>query len=119
MLWRLLCRLINTIKLAFPAQGSFRSTILKHSDVFILLRGRPQAAADEELEAQVEVVKLWHIGIQYLVPFRPTFRDCTIVQDNLTTDPMEVEAGRPLSWGEFGRSRGVPGGRQECLVALE
>lgn len=95
-LWLLLCRLLDTIKRAFPRQGSLRSTLLKQSGVFVLLRGYPQADANAE-ELQVKEAKIWHIGIQYLVPFRPTFRECTALDTNFNAETMAVEAGLLLS----------------------
>ena len=51
-LWLLHCRFIDMIKRAFPASGSLRSTLLKHSGIFVSLHGRPITDArdcDEKL----------------------------------------------------------------------
>ena len=108
--WQLLCRFVNSIKLAFPFKGPFRTTLLTKSDVFSVIEGCAQTTA-ATYGFMTEVVKVWHIGIQYLTPFRPTFRDCTISEtQDLTADVIEVEASlivsKPVRW-EFLQSLGL------------
>ena len=62
------------------------------SDIFAVIEGCSQATADAH-GFQSQVVKVWHIGIQYLSPFKPTFRECTVSEgQNLSADVIEVKA---------------------------
>ena len=73
-------RFINVSKLQFPASGSLRTSHLKTSKIFVLLRGCSIDEADKEKPSfQTEI--LWHIGIHYLTPYRPTFRGATVSGD--------------------------------------
>ena len=71
-LYQLWNRFINRMKSQFPASGLLRKSLLKASKVFVLLRAPPQDQDDEEQPLEQFA---WHIGFQYLTPFRPTFRD--------------------------------------------
>ena len=73
-LYRLKQRFINVIKAQFPASGEHRHSLLKASRVFILLRGCVVEEASKE-SPQFTIELLLHVGIQYLTPFRPTFRE--------------------------------------------
>ena len=111
MVWRLLCRFINCIKLAFPHKGSYRTTVLTQSDIFTLIEGCPQTTAKTD-GFQTQVVKLWHIGIQYLVPFRPTFRDCNVSEEHLAAGAIEVEAW--LTSSKLGGVLEFQGSARQC-----
>ena len=108
MVWQLLCRFINCIKLAFPANLPYRTTLLTKSDIFAVMEGCSQATVIT-YGFQSEVVKVWHIGIQYLSPFKPTFRECTVSEEQLGADVIEVEASLKASMlGVLLRFRGWP-----------
>ena len=67
-----------------------RSTLFKQSGVIVVLRGRPQADASD---GQASEAKIWHIGIQYLVPFRPTFRECSAaLETDFNDEAIAVKA---------------------------
>jgi len=119
--WQLLCKFINAIKLAFPSSGSNRTSLLTKSHIFALIEGCPQATAETE-GFSGQIVELWHIGIQYLTPFRPTFRDCTILETH-AADQIEVEAwltssqaAKLVGWSFWG-FRGVLPGRMRVALA--
>ena len=95
MVWQLLCRFINCIKLAFPANLPYRTTLLTKSDIFAVMEGCSQATVNT-YGFQPEVVKVWHIGIQYLSPFKPTFRECTVSEDQNLSDEDVVEVKASL-----------------------
>jgi len=86
-------RFLNTIKLQFPATGSFRQSLLKGSRVFIFLRGCTLAEAKGgKPNFTTEVV--WHIGVHYLSPFRPTFREVMASGDfDSESNPIPVVGG--------------------------
>lgn len=79
-LYQLSGRFLNTLKLQFPASGNFRVSLLKASRIFILLRA---CSLDEakKVKPNFTTALVWHVGIQYLTPFRPTFRKVTASGD--------------------------------------
>ena len=94
-LWNLLDRLLTTMKRVFPFTGSLRQSLLKRSGVFVLLRGCPQADAKAKADAEgcpVKETHIWHVGIQYLSPFRPTFRECFALDSNFDAEAIPIQA---------------------------
>ena len=106
MVWQLLCRFISCIKLAFPFNMPYRTTLLTKSDIFAVIEGCSQATANAH-GFQSQVVKVWHIGIQYLSPFKPTFRECTVSEgQDLSANVIEVKASlflvsNPVGWSSI------------------
>jgi hypothetical protein len=76
-LYHLKQRYINVSKCVFPASGNLRTSHLKMSKIFVLLRGCRVKDADEEAP-RWQTQFLYHIGIHYLSPFRPTYRAVTL-----------------------------------------
>jgi hypothetical protein len=104
VVWKLWCRFINSIKLAFPFSLPYRTTLLTKSDIFAVIEGCSQATANTH-GFQSQVVKVWHIGIQYLSPFRPTFRECTVSEgQDLNASVIQLEVAslslvsNPVGW---------------------
>ena len=92
LMWNLLTRLLTATKRVFPATGSLRQQLLKRSGSLMLVRGYPK----DDVTATVKETKLWHIGIQYLSPFRPTFRECLSLAENLDADVVPIQAAPKL-----------------------
>ena len=79
LIWQMSQLLLATIKSQFPFTSSYRLSHLKMSKVFVLLRScKPD---QDPGTAPWTSSILLHIGIQYLTPFRPTFRLCELQGD--------------------------------------
>ena len=77
MVWQMSKLLIAAIKFQFPFKSSYRRSHLKMSKVFVLLRG---CESHDPCAPWAKSILL-HIGINYLSPFRPTFRLCELEGD--------------------------------------
>jgi hypothetical protein len=86
-------RIITAIKLQFPRLSHFRPAHLRASNVFMLLQGVLATSADSPHEEESCTSHLWHVGILYLLPFRPTLRICKLAKpDQPLHGPIEVTA---------------------------
>ena len=86
-------RIIIAIKLQFPRLSHFRPAHLRASNVFMLLQGVLATSADSPHEQQSCTSHLLHVGILYLLPFRPTLRICKLAKpDQPLHGPIEVTA---------------------------
>ena len=85
-------RIILAIKLQFPKTSHYRDLHLRASRVFLLLRGLPNTSgAGSSSDAPQSSTHVWHIGILYLTPFRPTFRKCELANPDQPLDgPVDV-----------------------------
>jgi hypothetical protein len=84
-LYTLSQRFLNATKIEFPYQGTSRVHQLKASKIFVLLKG----SSTGESDPASQVLQMWHIGIHYLSPFRPTFRKVNM-EGGEDTDPLPV-----------------------------
>ena len=86
-------RIITAIKLQFPRVSHFRAAHLRASSVVMLLQGALATSADSQSDQESCSTHLWHIGILYLTPFRPTLRICNLAKPDQTLDgPVDVIA---------------------------
>ena len=90
-LYRLSGRFLQALKLQFPASGSFRVSLLKSSRIFLVLRSCAKEEVKDEKPQWLDTF-VWHVGIMYLSPFRPTFREVTAVSD-LDGHAVNISAG--------------------------
>ena len=81
-------RVIVAMKLQFPKVSHFRASHLRASRVFLMLRGSLAAESSEAAETST-ATHIWHVGILYLIPWRPTLRVCLLANPEEPWQPEQ------------------------------